>query len=576
MPVNNIQKTVQAALDSRKALRDLKRIINLHGSDTVYNALNHFLGDLPDGQQIRKTALAIGLPEADLRNMAESPHQSMRRISRLILLESKTGVSEDPLLQKGLSDKAALIRCDAARFAGTGSDRTRLYNRLIRLIREDPDVRVRRSAGKRLSESFADLYSVDFNGLPPLSQMLIIDALEGHSRADEESVESLLDSENQETSFRAARILQNWGTLKQIYNKNGKKENIILTRAASLGVADYLESIDINDKNKDRAIELAGLAGREDLVRFFSHKQSGFENLEKYRLLEFPDIVKTVFNLLEMDSSKRDEAINNLPLKSTEFKSSVELLFPEGVEDLSNQVLFEMARLGHWTNWTNRLVNGLLSGEAEVAVAAISALVELNPGKALLLLPPMLMDTTSTVRREAAKALSSMPAGEGIIELGEYLKNEPEENEDLSAVYSGIKDAGGAAIARCILDNAEIISKKTAGRLLNLGIDELGVELLADGIPDKKELIGLFQNTGIPGGLSILSAWPVLGNDIRKKILSSLAASRWSLSIDHWDNPKIEDAMKTLSKEERSILLEPVLENAGSKNRRHIHRLIRG
>ncbi|MCK5735110.1 MAG: hypothetical protein KAH21_01480, partial [Spirochaetaceae bacterium] len=242
--------------------------------------MNILLGDLPDGLQIRKTALALNLPESDLRSLSESQNKSTRRIARLILLESKTGVTEDPLLQKGLSDKSAVIRSDAARFAGTGADRTRLYNQLIRLIREDTDQRVRKAAGKRLTDSFADLYSVDFNGLPPLSQMLIIDALEGHSRVDEERLESLLESKNRETSFKAARSLQSWGTLKHLYNKGNSSGNSILKQAASLGVADYLEDEIINDNNREWSVILAGLAGRDDLVRGFSRTQEGPENHE--------------------------------------------------------------------------------------------------------------------------------------------------------------------------------------------------------------------------------------------------------------------------------------------------------
>ncbi len=571
---NNIDRDVRSAVESRKPSRAFKDAMKLYGENTVYRVLDSFLGDLPDGQRIRKTALAISLPEADLRHMADSAELPVRRVSRLILLESKTGVSEDPLLQKGLSDKSAVIRCDAARFTGSGTDRTRLYNHLIRLIREDPDIRVRRSAGKRLSDSFADLYSVDFNGLPPLSQMLIIDALEGHSRVDEERVESLLSSRNKEISYRAARTLQRWGTLKRLFTKKG--ETVTLKAAAALGVADYLEGITLNSDNKSLATELAGLAGREDLVRRFTGEHGGFENHEKNESPVFSEIADTVHRLVKMDKIKREETLMKLPLNNPDFKSAAEKAFPESLMDITHSVLFNMARLGDWKDWSSRILGGLNSGDPEIAASAIPALAEIDPETALAVLPPVLMNSNKTLRIAAAGALASIPSGKGVLELGDYLKNERGEEDIIQDVLTGIRSAGGAALARCILDNFRTIGPEIAGKLLSNGIDELGVELLADGIPDETELTDLLRHAEYPGGASILASWPALGESSRKKFLSSLSASSWGESIPPEKGAELMGILKNLSLEERKTLLEPVLHNAGGKHRRQIQKLIKG
>jgi len=576
MPDNNVVREVRSVLESRKSPRGLKDLLRNHGDDPVFDALNEISGDLPDSQNIRKTALALNLPEADLRSLAESPRESQRRIARLILLETGTGISEDPLLQKGLSDISAIIRTDTARFTGTGSDRTRVYNHLIRLIREDPDIRVRRAAGKRLIDSFADLYSVDFNGLPPLSRMLIIDALEGHSRIDEERVESLLHSDDGETAFRAARTLQKWGTLKkQFQNIKDHSPDVILEIAASLGVVDFLESAVINDENRKSAIELAGKAGRNDLVSRFADNQDDVAGQKEKTLLSFPEIQELVENLMKLDTDSREREIRKLPLDDRGFRDAVGAAYPENFADSSFPVLFEMARLGQWKDWTGRVVGGLSAGDPDLTISAIKALTEIDKKKSLSLVPPMLNDSTDRIRRAAAEALASIPSGEGVLKLGEYLKYESPEDDHIEAVFSGIHDAGGAALSRCILDNSDVISSQIAGSLLKLGIDELGVELLADGYTNTAELKDLLKYGGYNGGFSILSAWPALGESARKRFLSSLITVKWGESIPLEHNPGLQRVLKQLSREEREALLEPALSRTGGKHRRYIHKLMK-
>jgi len=576
MPENNLIREVHSALESRKSPRKLKDLFRTYGENPIFDALNELSGDLPDSQNIRKTALALDRPEADLRTMAESSRESQRRIARLILLETGTGLSDDPLLQKGLSDISAVIRTDTARFTGTGTDRTRVYNHLIRLIREDPDIRVRRAAGKRLIDSFADLYSVDFSGLPPLSQMLFIDALEGHSRIDEERVESLLHSDDAETAFRAGRTLQKWGTLKQRFqNIENASIDDTLKIAASLGVADYLENVIINDTNRNQAIELAKTAGRNDLVSRFTEGAKQLKIQTETTLKYFSEIQNIIDELLKLDTESREQEIKKLPLDNPVFREAVESAFPEKFFDRTFQLLFEMARIGQWENWTDRIVTGLSAGDPELTISAIDALAVIDREAVLRMVPPMLADSTNRIRRSAARALASITSEEGILKLVEYLKGEPPEEEKLESVYSGISDAGGTAPVRCILGNTGVLSSQTIGKLLDQGIDEHGVKLLAEGFTDTGDLAELLKYSGYKAGFSILSAWPALEESTRKHFLSSLAAAEWGYSIPRENNPGLQTVLKQLSREERTLLLEPVHEITGGKHRRYIHKLMK-
>ncbi len=574
MPGLSVNEEIKSAIQSRNPSRNFLKHLNLYGEDSVFDALDTYLGDLPDGQKIRKITLALNRPETDLRKMAESPKESYRRVSRLILLNNSAGITQDPLLQKGLWDKSAIIRSDSARFTGTGTDRTRLFNQLIKLIREDPSARVRKSAGKRLAESFADLYTVDFNGFPPLSKMLIIDAMGGYTRADEEQVESLMQSKDRETAFRAARTLQKWGTLKRLFNEKNGKGNSILKKAASLGIADYIEDIELNNNNREQAVNLAGQAGRDDLVRLISqaeNKPVTAENIIPFTLFDMEEILK---KLKTMSSEERSESINQLPVEDQGFRETVEMAFPPPDNDINSRILFEMARSGHWKGWSGRLMKALGSEDPDIRKSAITALADLDPKASVSELPPLLMDNIDRVRRSAACALASIPSGRGCPHLADLLNMETE-GEALNAVYDGIRDAGGAALARCILDESVNISMSAAGELLNKGIDEVGVELLADGLTDETEFTALLKNAGYACGKSILKAWPALDENVGKRLLSCLISSNWAESIPDIYDAELIDTFKLLKKEEREKLLTPVLKKTGGSTRRQIRKIMK-
>jgi hypothetical protein len=582
MTASKNKSEVCSALESRQPARSFRDCTQSIGEDAALSALDEYLGDYPDGQKIRKTALALDLPENELRVMAESSDNIKRRISRLLLLEITTGITEDSLLQKGLTDKSAKIRCDAARFTGTGADRTRLYNQLIRLIREDPDARVRKSAGKRLAESFADLYSIDFDGLPALSRMLILDALEGHSRIDEERAEAMLDDKSRETAFRAARNLQRWGTLGRLVKDGSKSAIEILKKAAALGVAEYLEKADTNNVNHDEIVELAGRAGRDDLVRRLSKNKNSPGSAGITVPPALREMEKTIIRLTNLPSDDRKKLIDELPIEDPGFRKAVENAYPPPERDISSEVLFELARYGQWVEWSDRLSAALSSEESSIRRSAITALSEIAPGEAVKKIPSFLLDSSEIVRESAAAALASIPSGKGCPLLAQYLKDEPEP-ENRNSVITGIRSAGAAALARCILDNWELLGAAAAGEMLMEGIDEVGVELLADGFTDETDITDLLKHSGFKGGLSLLRAWNAVDVNARKRLLSCLMASGWAEGIpgqlereQRLKTQNLSETLKILNRDELTQLLEPVAKKADGRNRRLIRSIMKG
>jgi hypothetical protein len=571
----DVADAVARALDSRKPGRDFKEAVLLFGEEAAWTALDNRLGDVPDAQLLRKAAVALDLPEADLREKTDSPTSSIRRLSRIVLLESLTGAVEDAQLHKGLSDPVARIRSDAARFVAPGVDRTRLYNQLIRLIREDPDTRVRAAAGRRLAVSFADMYSVDFDGLPDLSKMLLLDALEGHTRIDEERAESLLlESKESEAPYRAARRLLQWGTLANLFSRGGSDSKIILERAAELGVVEFLSVKTIPEDKLEWALQLSEKANRQDLIREMTRIRDKKNVTKKALQPSIYEIEQIVLKAYDPQEEVRRKRISDLPLENETFKRSVEMAFPPPEKDVSSCVLFDMARSGRWTDWRERIIDGLTHVDPDIRGCAAAALATLTPKKASSLISPLLTDPVPRVRRICARALASIPSGNGCEDIAFYLRLD-ESDKDRDIIIRGIRDAGGAALAKCILDNAEELDNQNIGNLLDEGVDEVGAELLADGFTTISSLKTAAAIAGPKLGESFLHAWNSIDESSRKRVLSWIGASGWAMSALKGSLDEAKALLKPLSAESRTELLESFIESADDKNRRRLRKLMK-
>ena len=572
---------ITKALDSRKPAKAMKALSLTAGEGAVFEALDAYSGDFPDPAKIRRITLALNAPEADLRTMSESENSSVRRISRLLLLQHTAGMVEDAALQKGLSDPSARIRADAARFTGEGGDRTRLYNQLIKLIREDPDARVRAAAGKRLAMSFADLYAVDFDGLPPISRMLILDALGGVTRSDEEKAEALLNSTDGEASFRAARALQRWGTLARIYASGGSETSSVLETAASKGVVEFLEGSSPDDSHRDLAVRLAGMAGRDDLVRAFVGTRSPETPMDDIGLRDIDGIERMIFSLAEKEGAELKKRLGALPLDETHFRHTVEQAFPPPEADRIAGTLFEMAAFGGWTDWAPRIADALENEDPDIRCSAAAALSSLDPAAAAEKLPFLLTDPVDRVRSSAARGLASLAEEGGGGHLAEYLSGAHPEGEKES-VLSGVREAGGAALARCIIDNADFLDDAAKGDLMARGMDSVGVELLADGFTTISSLKNAAAAAGPEAGESFLAAWETVDAAARKRLLSWIGASGWAGSLPsrlrkggRMEKKRIRKLLAPLGPDERHTLFDPVIEGIGGREKRNLKRISR-
>jgi len=574
-------KDIGTALESRsseRAFRDYRRSV---GDAEAEKALDQWLGDVPEPARIRRAAAALDRPEADLKRMAESDDQASRRLGRLVLLDRGAGSDDAALLQKGLSDPVARIRCDAARFVSVGDDRTRLYNQLIRLIREDPDVHVRSSAGRRLAGSFDDLYSMDFEGLPPLSRMLLLDALEGVTRSDEERAEVLLNASDGEAAFRAARCLMKWGTLARYFRSGGSESAAVLERCAALGVVDYLEGADVDQARRESAVRLAGLAGRDDLVRRFTGSASPNQDELHEPIRTVEELEALVDRLAALDGDERENALGELPLDETGFRTALERAFPPPERDRSTTVLFDIARAGRWTSWAGRIGKALNHEDPDIRRAAAEALPSIDPESAESALPPLLTDPVDRVRRRAAHGLASLASGGGCPALAEYLSLETDEKER-SAVLDGVRRSGGAAIARCITDNAGVMPPESVGALLAEGIDSVGVELLVDGFSSAADLKKALQSAGPPAGESMVAAWSAVDSSARRRLLSWIGASGWADGLPalfdargRREFDRIRSLLEPMDAEARGTLLQTAAEKSSGRSRRYMKRLMR-
>jgi len=543
----------------------------------LFRVLDAYLGDFPKSWKIQRIAGIVNLSESDLASLVDSDDDSTRRVSRLIVLDSADESSDESLLHKGLKDSLASIRIDAVRLTHTGKDRTRFYNHLIRLIREDPDSQVRRAAGTRLRKSFADLYSVNFDGLPPLSRMLILDALEGHSRVDEERAEILLSSEDGEAAFRAARRLLKWGTLEKLFYSD--TNNALLTQAAKLGVVDYLERMKPNSETQESALKLAQIAKREDLIRLFAgvdHKPT--QNRSTFGVIRCEQFVMDLVNLEE---PLRDACLATLNLQSAGLRESIETAFPAPDSDISAVVLFAMARRGGWKEWSDRIMAGLSSVDPDLRCDAALTIGEIAPEEAAPPLASLLNDPIHRVRQRAAQTLTSLPAGGGNSFLMDFLMKEKDESV-LESAMSGIRAAGAEAVGQLIQDQQEVMEAKTAGRLISEGFDARAMKGLLNAYSDREKLILVMKYAGAQAAESLLATWSQIGNHERKHLMRGLIASGWARSVlselstgKNATMRRVSALTSAMSLDERREIFEPVLEEADRSMRRFIRRIMR-
>ena len=564
---------IQTILERRNPYKKLNQYFRENVREEVFSELNAYLGDFPDINSVRKVYAALNPEIENLKTMAVSGNDDERRISRLIILRLKKIDSFEPILQKGLNDKNCFIRIDAALYTEAEDDRTRLYNRLIKIIQSDPDSRVRKAAGKRLAESFADMFAVDFEGLLPLPKMLILDALNGHTRIDEERAEALLFGENTEAAYKAARCLEKWGTLERIFIENDSEEQReILFKAASLKVAGYL--LECGNKNVKLALKLAETAGRKDIEEVFSAGEHKETNNEK--IYHSEEVEKIIYNIYKKNNSGTDEAVKNLPLSNKSFKKAVEYTWPEPEKEDTGKILFRLANYGKWENWLDSIIKAVKDIDTEITPSAAKALASVNSRKALELLPGLLGSESYEIVSAVSETLVSFLDGSGFSGIFNYLKSAADSNTE-KYIIDGIKHSAAEYQAAFLSAAAEEpgINKKIISGLTLFKPNKTAADLLF-----------IKMNSIIPVISGTDSAKLYLYNiDLfepgqRKEIINEFISSGWAENtVNRIKNDKsvfreTAEIIKNLSKDEKKMLFEKIMQSGGS-GRRTASRLIR-
>jgi len=549
---------------------NLWKYLRSDGNKVNFSIMDEYLGDFPATRRIRKLANKLRRTGAELREMAESPDDGTRRIARLIIALGKP--TEPAFFQKGISDNYSVIRSDTVRFAETGADRTRLYNQLIRLIREDPVARVRRAAGRRLRKSFADLYSIDYESLPQLSRMLLLDSLDGYAQIDKKCAETLLFSENPEIAFRAARKLFEWNILRRYFE--AKSNEKLLMKAAELGVVDFLEHARINAGNRNLAGVLAERAGRDDLILLLSSATSSRQN-EKITQdsKEIQQIVQELANCNPCEKAAVMAAISKFPMQ--EVKQAIEDTYPTLSSENCAEILIEIARRGRWIDWQDKITAATESESPDIRREAILTLRELKGESSAPDISPFLLDNVERVRIAAAQALALLPSS-GFEQLAKYLAIEPE-GKIRESIIEGIRRAGSASTLSCLIENPNLLSPDLIKEIFNQGIDEFGVKMLAQ---SENDIINkVIRLGGFHAGKSIFLAWEKLKSEEKVRLLRCIEKSDWAYSALAMLRKQTTDCgpfLKHLSRKEALKLFEKALHNETPEKRRFLkNRLLR-
>ena len=561
----------------------------VHGENAAWRALDDWLGDNPGRARVQRLSGILGNDDQNLRRMADSTHSSRRRLSRLMLLENDSGRSGDPLLFAGLSDPSPRIRSDAAGRLKSVDDRRRLYNRLAALISDDPSPDVRQKAADRLIREFADLYTPDLKGLPELARPQLIWTLRNRSSADVHTVEKILESENKEEAFTAARKLRSWGILARYWTdlttaesadkaEGFDRKSAVLSRAASFGIADYLLNDPVPPAARESAEELAALAGLKDLPRpkeSSDNSESGDRSLSG----DFSSVYRKITQFAETaDPNCRSEF--SPEERTEEFRAAVEAAFPvDAVPSIEIECrLLRLAAAGGWKNWMGRFERALSSGDSRLRITALENLAPVAGESVCDIYTAYLHNRNPQLRRLSAGLLASCDDGAGLGPLVDAMESSPE-TEDL---IIGIREAGDAVVAGFVIGSAEKADTALRGRLLREGLGAEGLSMLCKAYSRATDLNTVFRSAGPAAGASILENWSTLSDSGKKKLLSWIKASGWPAEAlanaqcsGRPARKNLRRLLSELDRESRQALFSAEAEKADGPNRRLIRQITR-
>ncbi|MCG8453988.1 MAG: hypothetical protein MI717_12500 [Spirochaetales bacterium] len=260
-----------------------------------------------------------GKTSYEWETMARDSDFCFRRLGRLYLMLHSHKTQQLPLLFQGLEDSDPILRLDTLRFLSSQEERERLYTKLSRILRHDPNPQVRRAAGKRIKGDFADMYALHPASLPPLDCLLVMEGLDP-THPDQRG------------------LMEEWMTWDQSF----EEKEVAFRSARRLGV----KGTHIVDGENEHSTE----NGEEHPSP--SPDQSALAQLAA-------DLVPPEEMLSFLTEDSAQEALRLFPL-------------PESAE--MSPKLFFLAAQYHWEGWQERLQLALQASDLEIRQAALQAL----------------------------------------------------------------------------------------------------------------------------------------------------------------------------------------------------------
>jgi len=135
---------------------------------------------------------------------------------------------------ESFGDTSYRVREKAAElYSPDDSSRESFYIQLLSLLLDDPEYRVRKTARNRIERDFSDLYTIP-EKLSYIQKLHLAEFLNPQIEEDRKFAFTLLDSNDEELTFEAARLLSKAGSLKRLFLDVFHEDRDSLDRAAEL------------------------------------------------------------------------------------------------------------------------------------------------------------------------------------------------------------------------------------------------------------------------------------------------------------------------------------------------------
>jgi HEAT repeat protein len=114
-----------------------------------------------------------------------------------------------------------------------GKKRKSLYTKILSLLLDDPEYRVRRAARSRIEKDFTELYTIP-KETTEIQKLHLAELLDPALEEDRRFAFTLLEGENDELSFEASRLLSQAGALTKLFREVFHEDKTSVERAGVL------------------------------------------------------------------------------------------------------------------------------------------------------------------------------------------------------------------------------------------------------------------------------------------------------------------------------------------------------